>query len=136
MYLYEVGYSSMEECPSILLGHERKYTKEDFQKLVILVTVKVVEQAFKHKEILKHFSDAYEKVANALIQHYGFCRVKPDADFIVFGWPSMFSNEDWKDQREDLLIALTNALNKIGYDEKFLEAEEKKRDRKFKRQRK
>jgi hypothetical protein len=115
MYLYEVGYSSYEETPSTLLHHEKCYTKEEFSKLVILVSCQIVKEKIDAGEQLNNFDSIYWDVTQKLISDYGFIKATPHAEFMPFGWASIFSNKDWEKDRDEQLTALTNALNAIGY---------------------
>ena len=41
MNLYEVGYTTWEECPQIILSHDKVYTKEQFNEILLDAYVEV-----------------------------------------------------------------------------------------------
>jgi hypothetical protein len=51
MNFYEVGYTTWEECPQIILSHEDVYTKDEFNEILLdaYVEVNKIDEA-KHNE--------------------------------------------------------------------------------------
>ena len=41
MNLYEVGYTTWEECPQIILSHDKVYTKDEFNEILLDAYVEV-----------------------------------------------------------------------------------------------
>jgi hypothetical protein len=51
MNFYEVGYTTWEECPQIILSHDEVYTKDEFNEILLdaYVEVNKIDEA-KHNE--------------------------------------------------------------------------------------
>lgn len=112
-YLYEVGYTSYEESPGILLQHHEQLSDEEFRQLCVNVTMDL----YRQDPMQDRFDVLYNKVAAALVEHYGFQYV-PVKRFIPWGWSRFVGRDDWDYMTEDdedfqaLHKAAKNALSR------------------------
>lgn len=122
-YLYTVGYVSHEESPKNVLLSEKQYTEEQFDELVIGVSVDLVKKAFAEdpEASIHGFEDLYHDVSERLVKDHGFVKADTQASFRPFGWSSIFDADDWKEHRKDegQLNRLTKALLMAGFDTSF-----------------
>lgn len=113
-YFYEIGYGSPEESSYFSLTHESKLTEDDINAMIIEAIIKVVEDS--DNIYISGYEDVHGSVIKYLVEEKGFKRVKYEARWTIFGWPSLFSQEDWRGQRGKRLDKITEELNKRGYD--------------------
>jgi len=143
VYYYEVGYNSYEEAPIWTLSHEKKFTKKEFDNILLDASEEVFlklqkqwneelyktdEEYLKEQEeyrkrdpnYLEHlmydsFDNLYSDVVNLLIEKYGFEKLKISHSFIPFGWASVLI-DDWENDTNKELVLLRKRLSK--YDDR------------------
>ena len=112
MSFYDVGYDTYEESEHIQLAHEKVFSQDEFDKLVIQATIAVLKREKSLRKEHVSFQDILHDVVEELTMKRGFRRLKFDARFVVFGWPSIRDKTDWNHDREKQLDRLTDALDK------------------------
>lgn len=112
MSFYDVGYDTHEESEHIQLTHEKAFSDEEFEKLVIKAAIAVLKRDTSRIKEHVSFQDILHSLVDELTTHAGFRRLEFNARFVVFGWPSIRDKTDWKGQRDEQLDRLTDALNK------------------------
>lgn len=119
MYFYRIGFYSYEESNYLVVFSEKKYTKEEFNKLVIDIAAPIVlEQQKKNvlqveediaefkKENLKYDAESmrenaksvtwdsvYREVAEVLCLKYGFNMLEYQAEFSLFSWSNIIGSK-------------------------------------------
>jgi hypothetical protein len=125
MYIYQVGYWTMEESPSYYLFHVNKYTQEQFDDIVSDAFVKSYKDKWPICE-LKDISDEHgestyetdyvddilDDAMNYLYKE-GFIEIKTDITFEPFGWASISDESSWKGsyRENDKLNMIREKLN-------------------------
>lgn len=109
MYFYSIGYTSYEECPDITLCHEKIFTSEELEDLIIksmrdIIPTLDFEYSFQSNfsELLMGYDPNRKNVIDILCYKYGFIPLKYTATFRAFGWASVFDHEDWKEDSKSL----------------------------------
>ncbi len=112
-YIYNIGYSTYEESEYYQLYHKRRYSQEEFEKIV----VKAVMNWFKEYEVKKDekisFQDIIFSLIEELTKNFGFKKVDFTAEFSVFGWANLLDKQNWEEDRNKQLKMLTKAIEKI-----------------------
>ena len=112
-YIYNIGYSTYEESEYYQLYHKRRYSQEEFEKIV----VKAVMNWFKEYEVKKDEKTSFQDIIFSLIEeltkNFGFKKVDFTAEFSVFGWANLLDKQDWEEDRDKQLKMLTKAIEKI-----------------------
>lgn len=68
MNFYEVGYTTWEECPQMILSHDEVYTKDQFNEILLDAYVEVSKiQEAKHNEWYLE----WKSVENKKIEEFG-----------------------------------------------------------------
>jgi len=121
MYIYEIGYWSMEECPVHTLCCEKQYSKEQFDELVSDCIIRVFKQrsedALKKYRIEEIYLEdsvdyLYSDAIDILTKEFGFKSFEIHAKFIPFGWASIRDKSSWKNERDEQLNLITDKLTK------------------------
>lgn len=107
MHIYNFGYYSHEESEYIQLYHKNKFSKQEFEEIVMTSAAKIIDKG-SNKNI--SFQDIFLDVIDDLIKNYGFKKVDFDAEFSIFGWPSILDKNDWEGQRDELLDKLADFI--------------------------
>ena len=107
MYLYNFGYYSYEESEYIQLYHEKKFTKEGFEEIIMTSASEIINNC-PDKKI--SFEDIFQEVLEDLTKNRGFIQVEFDAEFSVFGWPDLLDKSSWEGDRDKLLNKLSNFI--------------------------
>ena len=110
-YLYNVGYYSHEESQYDQLSHTKKYTKEEFEKLV-LETILDILRSRDDKESNISYQRINFEVIEKLIEKYGFKEVEFEGSFEIFGWANLLDKEDWKHDQDENLMKIRNVISK------------------------
>ena len=113
MYIYIVGYGTMEESDYIYLTHADKWCKETFEDVIIeaskiALSKKADEDYFlinmdyKENKLKAHvtFEDILFDVVDILIKEHGFEKLKVTGNVSTFGWANLLEN-DWKEDTKD-----------------------------------
>ena len=114
MYLYAVGYESHEDSASIEIWHERHFSKEEFEGMVVDACPGAVREVKEDDGFLHNFTDIYEEVVAILIRDHGFVKVKYEVRVYPFGWPSIFIR-DWGNDPDPLLDRIRERLAAEGF---------------------
>ena len=118
MNIYCVGYGSYEESEFDYLTSEILYSEEALQSLVEEAAVKAVAKLKKAESYLHNYESIHTTVIEILVSDYDFKRLEVTAGWTVFGWPSIFTKDSWKHEREKTLDSLTDKIITAGYTEK------------------
>ena len=134
MYYYETGYSDYEACPTDTLYHDKLFTKEEFDEMVVNCYVKESKiQEDKHNELLRQYpqddgdsyrydynpsiSSLYCNVVEHLMNDYGFRKPKISADFVASDTediiPRVDGGREFRDTYCDKLKLLRERFNII-----------------------
>jgi hypothetical protein len=117
MYNYKIGYTTMEENEFIELTHENQYSKEEIEEMVFKASIKTIKGNIKNNSNHIHsFSSLLSPVVQYFVAELGFKAVEFESEFKVFGWPSIYDNNDWQGQRGEVLERLTSEINAAGLD--------------------
>lgn len=117
MKFYKIGYHSYEECPDVTLCHEKDFTKEDIENMLVefIKSCKdLLNKEFTYKNNLSEIMFGRHKGKNFitfLVEEKEFITVKYTAQYSAFGWADVFTRGDWEDDREDLKT-LTDKLTR------------------------
>lgn len=109
MYFYNIGYNSYEECPDVTLCHEKEFTREDLENMVIEAIKEIIPQRKFDYDFKENYGDllfsSYEGkcVLDVLCDGFGFSRIKYTAQFSAFGWASIFDDDDWESDSKSLV---------------------------------
>ena len=108
MYIYNIGSFSYEESEYIQLYHKDKFTRKEFEEIVMKSTAKIVEKEGGKNVSFEHIlSDVVED----LIKNHGFTQVKFDAEFSVFGEANILGKNDLDEgEQGELLEKLRNFI--------------------------
>ena len=112
MYNYEIGYYSHEECPSYNLQHEKQFSQEEISQMVVEALSVIID---KTKKKHSDFEYLIEPVCDYLVKYRGFEYIEFEARWNVFGWASLFDENDWKETDDPKLKYLRDELKKRGY---------------------
>ncbi len=126
MCIYNVGYDSYEESEYIQLYHEKEFSQQKFEEIVIEATILVLKEdkenyINRYKELKEKgddilptvtFQDILHSVVEALVKSFGFKKVKFTGDFNVFGWADILDEKEWEHDRDELLRKLTERARK------------------------
>jgi hypothetical protein len=123
-HLYNLGYHSYEESEYYQLYHSKKFSENDFEKLVSKATANVIKKHMPKNDEHMSFQDIAFSVVSELVRKFGFKEVNFTATFNVFGWPDILDENDWKGDRSEQLNRLTEALKK----EEFIRELSKQRE--------
>lgn len=137
MYFYDVGYQTYEDSDAVVLGHSKKFSRTQLEKMIFAVLPSILDAHIEKDEESKQklydhyqqsfvttgskscivFSDIYEQISDALCKQYGFTKISFATRYHVFGWANLLSKKDWLHERnyDDNLIRLTEMLEKQGY---------------------
>lgn len=131
-YIYNIGYHTYEESEYTQLSHSKKYTLKDIQKIINEASIKVIKRMKRGNKhyYIHNFQNIYSEVIDLLISDYKFERLPFKVTWNCFGWASIFSENDWKTDRDKNLKELTKAIRNAGFTEKddtFLKVMKKKR---------
>jgi len=109
MYFYNIGYNSYEECPDVTLCHEKQYTRDEIEEIIIkaireLIPLRKFDYSYQSNfgDILMGHDPKQKNVIELLCEKYGFMSIKYTAQFSAFGWASIFDKEDWRTDSESL----------------------------------
>lgn len=101
MFFYEVGYSSYEECPVRVICHEKQFTTEEFDEMILNCYVRESKDAQtkqdewlvsetnlteEDKEWYKYkprVSSLFTNVYNLLLSDYGFTEPTITSSFVI-----------------------------------------------------
>lgn len=101
MFFYEVGYSSYEECPVRVICHEKQFTTEEFDEMVLDCYIKIskIEETKQtewlasetnlteeDKEWYKYkpsVSSLFTNVYKLLLSDYGFTEPTITSSFVI-----------------------------------------------------
>lgn len=130
MYRYKIGYWSHEDSFFVELEHDKKFTEEDLTGMICEAIIWVVRELAKRDVYIHNFSDAMMPhcsqphdiiidVPTFLVKQRGFRATQYEADWSVFGWPSLFHKDDWGEQRTDRLNDITDFINATGLGKSF-----------------
>ncbi len=120
MYVYQVGYYTHEESPRYNLTHEVKYSKKQFDDMVIDImsdlAIKVPITTFDFDDGSKS-EDRFDSVENILTEtieilksNSGFKDLIITSSFTPFGWASINDKTDWRGQRGKDLDKITKRV--------------------------
>jgi len=124
MFKYKIGYSTYEESHYIELEHEQKFTHDELTKIIAEAAVAVVKTMVNDKDYVHSFQDVFSRcymdnkkadIEGYLIKEKGFKLIEYAENWYTFGWASIFHKEDWKDNRDDDLNKITDAVNAAGF---------------------
>lgn len=129
MFLYNVGYGTMEESELVQLWHKERFSSEELETLVHQATTKALEYAIEcaeediahwdeedyrskdrfyfHKQGIS-FQELFPRIIVEL-EKLGFTRATFEEEFSAFGWASV-CGEDWKGYTNETTTRLRNAL--------------------------
>ena len=139
-YNYKIGYTSYEESSFIELEHEKQFTADELADIVANATVEVIKmmKAVPKEEHLQvhsfqdvcsgSYKDDRINLEDCLVDKFGFKPIVYEQQFSIFGWPSIFSKEDWKSDRYESLDRLTDRVLAAGFtieDDDYLQYREK-----------
>ena len=103
-YFYDLGYHSMEECPSIALFHETEFSEEQFKDMAAQAYAKAWQNS-KWRERNKDKSDddkfkiscddLLNRAVEVMVEDFNFQTVKYHQNFNPFGWADVESDQDW-----------------------------------------
>lgn len=110
MYIYNIGYNSYEESEDVQLYHEQKFSKKEFENIVIKATINVLKSRKIKKGEHVTFQRILHCVVKELIRNVGFKKVEFTAGFNVFGWANILDKKDWEDDRDEQLKLLTKDI--------------------------
>jgi hypothetical protein len=116
IYVYDIGYSSYEESSYVQLTHTKKFTEAQLRRAVIKAIITVLKwiDEKKPKEIYLGCHgpgfDDLDKFVIAELEKVGFKRIKFQAEFSIFGWPSLTDNSHWEGQRGGALDKVYDAI--------------------------
>lgn len=106
-YLYNLGYHTYEESMYNQLYHNKKFTKEEFEELVIKIILKILS-THKHKRV--SYQDIHFEVFEELINNFGFKEVEFEGEFSVFGWANLLDKTDWKRDCDETLEKIRSKI--------------------------
>ena len=109
MYFYKLGYWTYDGEAAVGLFHERRFTQEAFEALVLEAAAELVEREPGRRG---HFPFAwiYDDIAKLLIERHGFQAIEYAAEYEPFGSSSILeADEAWPD-----LLKLTRYLQARG----------------------
>ena len=133
MFFYEVGYSSYEECPVRVICHEKQFTTEEFDEMILDCYVRESKDAqSKQDEWLDNspelseedknwyryrpsVSSLHTNVVKMLLDTYGFTEPKITSSFVISDTEDVIPSDD-RDFREtycDKLNKLRQRFNVI-----------------------
>jgi len=133
MFFYEVGYSSYEECPVRVICHEKQFTTEEFDEMILDCYVRESKDAqTKQNEWLSKETDLTEEdkewyrykpsvsslftnVHKLLLSDYGFTEPTITSSFVISDTEDIVARDD-RDFREtycDKLKKLRQRFNVI-----------------------
>ncbi|CAG7579964.1 MAG: hypothetical protein SLAVMIC_00181 [uncultured marine phage] len=125
MYFYEIGYHSMEECPTISLCHEEQFTKDEFQEMSASCYANAWKKS-KWREYNSNQNDDFDKMniscddllseaSNLMVSDYNFQLVTYNQRFSPFGWASVEDKDDWSNEtsRDNELILIREKVSQI-----------------------
>lgn len=131
MYFYEVGYGSPEDSSYRQIQHEKLFTEDEFDNLVLSCVPEALINYIKgrkswgldrlDKEMHINFSELHNHVTKILCNKHGFSPIKLTACFSTFGWADLIQDEGWdsytKGDRVFQKLATTarNAYIDAGY---------------------
>lgn len=121
MFFYELGYTSPEDSASIMLVHDKQFTKEEYEDLVFNCSVEAAIAYYKDKAkdyaeyradhddedendkyywddrcIRVSFDSLYDKVADKLVEEHGFSYLKVEQCIRPYGWDNLRNRDDWQ----------------------------------------
>lgn len=130
--VYTVGYSSYEESEYAYLTHERKFSEQEFKEIIFKTAIEAVHEMKKDKYSYLHsYQDIHDKVVKLLCEREGFKPIEITTAWSCFGWPSMFSKDDWAGQRSEAIDELTDKMIEAGFsvkDDDYLSREEREKE--------
>ena len=124
MYLYKIGFSTMEESSYSELWHEKKITEKDLTEMIAEAVVALIPIFKKNRSSIHSFENFFygdfEKndITSWLIKNKGFKKVKYEQEWSAFGWASVFVKSDWITYRDKTNNVITKKVNEAGYDKK------------------
>lgn len=115
-YNYKIGYYSHEESDYIELQHEKKFSDNELTELIAEATVETIKKMRKAGDYTHSFQYIFRKdLIQYLIEKIGFKRIEYELCWNIFGWGSVFDKKDWKEDRDDHLDKITEAVNGAGF---------------------
>lgn len=133
MFFYEVGYSSYEECPIKVICHEKEFTSDEFDEIMMDCYVKISKKQEKEtiewlnnspelseedKEWYKYkptINMLYSDVYDLLIDEYGFTEPTIKSIFVISDTEDIVPSKDreFKDTYCSKLSKLRHRFNVI-----------------------
>ena len=120
---YEFGYWGYDGGATTLFTHEKSYTQEEFENIIIESSV-VAYERIKHKNIYEEdnfifFSSLSEYIPPLLSEKYGFTKITPNVRVVPCELAhirlvhnTQIEDEGYEDN-EEIIIKIGNALQKI-----------------------
>ena len=118
-YLYKIGYGSYEESEYTELAHDKKFSEAELQVMICDCAVKSVKMIRRPDteegwDWVHNYQDIDSYVISYLMDDYGFEKVGYEAQWSCFGWPSIFTKDDWSERGESI-NAITDAIIAAGF---------------------
>jgi len=110
MYIYNIGYHTYEENEYVQLYHKKKFSKKEFENIIIQITKNILKNKTKKEHLC--FQDILPEVIEELIKEFDFKEIKFDAEFNVFGWADIFDKMDWENDRDEQLNRFTEGIKR------------------------
>lgn len=119
MYLYRIGYTTYEECPYTVLVSDKKYSQDEFTRLItqaIAIFIDGQDEEFFEYRVTDDldFSRIYSEFLEWFVVAYSFKTVEYTAGFSVFGWTGLSNGGRWEDDTPDPIIsAIRSEITKL-----------------------
>ena len=104
LYLYKFGYGSYEDSAFAEVSHSKQFSEKEFDKLVTEAIIRVLQGIIskKYDPFLHEDGISYESIHEYVLEElkkYGFEEIKYQAEWSIFGWPSIVDKSSWSSQR-------------------------------------
>lgn len=114
MYLYKIGYYSMEESDYIELQHDKKFSDDEMSEMIAEATIDTIRKEGITKYTFQCIFSS-DNFIQFLKNKFNFKELEYELKWSAFGWASIYDKNDWKHDRDESLNKITDAVKKAGF---------------------
>ena len=119
MNFYKLGHVTHEETYFIVLTHQEKYSKQEFEDICFnaierILTEKIGEHIRKFSN--PEFDQLIYTLRDLLLQEYGFDALEKEGNFVLSGWSN--TQKSWDEFECDLDKRVRQISLKVNREEK------------------
>lgn len=116
-YLYHISWNNKDLIIYALLSNTKKYTNNEFNKIVREAILEACREQLKTDELVLHY-DTFKKVLSILESKYGFLVLKPNVEatiVIPYNSTELYNMKEDDRLKEFLGNELYNAIKNHNY---------------------